>query len=42
MEVDHSIPTAYGGGDAAHNLHLLHPHCHETKTARDSAWPRCA
>ena len=42
MEVDHIIPTEYGGKDAYYNLQLLHHHCHETKTARDSDWKRCA
>jgi RNA-directed DNA polymerase len=42
MEVDHLIPTEYGGKDAYYNLQLLHHHCHETKTARDSDWKRCA
>jgi Restriction endonuclease len=35
MEVDHILPTRYGGTDAYHNRQLLHRHCHDRKTARD-------
>ena len=42
MEVDHIIPKEHGGKDAYFNLQLLHHHCHEIKTARDSDWQRCA
>jgi RNA-directed DNA polymerase len=36
MEVDHIIPLAIGGKDVFHNLQLLHRHCHDQKTVRDS------
>ena len=42
MEIDHIIPKESAGCDAYYNLQLLHHHCHETKTARDCDWKRCA
>ncbi len=42
LEIDHIIPKEHGGKDAYYNLQLLHHHCHETKTVRDSDWKRCA
>ena len=36
-EVAHIIPRARGGTEAIDNLHPLHQHCHEVKTARDRA-----
>jgi RNA-directed DNA polymerase len=35
-EVDHLIPKGRGGTNAAHNLQLLHRHCHDVKTARET------
>jgi len=37
LEVDHIIPKSQGGKDEYKNLQLLHRHCHDTKTARDSS-----
>jgi RNA-directed DNA polymerase len=37
LEVDHIIPKSRGGKDEYKNLQLLHRHCHDTKTARDSS-----
>ncbi|WP_066424121.1 group II intron reverse transcriptase/maturase [Anabaena sp. 4-3] len=37
LEVDHIIPKSQGGKDDYKNLQLLHRHCHDTKTARDSS-----
>jgi len=34
VEVDHCIPVSLGGTDFYVNLHLLHRHCHDQKTAR--------
>ena len=34
-EVDHLVPISRGGPDRYANLHLLHGHCHDQKTARD-------
>jgi RNA-directed DNA polymerase len=36
MEVDHLIPIRRGGTTASHNQQLLHRHCHDLKTARDT------
>ena len=36
-EIDHVIPTAHGGKDAYSNWQLLHRHCHDQKTAADTA-----
>jgi RNA-directed DNA polymerase len=36
MEVDHIIPKALGGANSIDNLQLLHRHCHDMKTARDT------
>jgi RNA-directed DNA polymerase len=36
MEVDHLIPIRRGGTNAIHNLQLLHRHCHDVKTARET------
>jgi retron-type reverse transcriptase/5-methylcytosine-specific restriction endonuclease McrA len=36
MEVDHLIPIRRGGTNAEHNLQLLHRHCHDVKTARET------
>jgi len=35
-EVDHLVPLAQGGPNRYENLQLLHQHCHDRKTARDS------
>jgi RNA-directed DNA polymerase len=35
LEVDHIIPTAFGGKDGYDNWQLLHGHCHDEKTAED-------
>ncbi len=35
-ELDHVIPTASGGPRTLANLQLLHPHCHDAKTAADA------
>jgi RNA-directed DNA polymerase len=37
MEIDHRLPHAQGGTEEMSNLHLLHTHCHQQKTARDRA-----
>lgn len=37
MEVDHIIPKEMGGSDAVDNLQLLHRHCHDGKTFRDTS-----
>ena len=37
MEVDHKTPRALGGKDEWKNLQLLHPHCHDEKTANDGS-----
>ncbi|MBE9141679.1 group II intron reverse transcriptase/maturase [Planktothrix mougeotii LEGE 06226] len=37
VEVDHIQPTSLGGKDTYENLQLLHKHCHDTKTAKDSS-----
>jgi RNA-directed DNA polymerase len=36
LEVDHLVPLSQKGKDEYQNLQLLHRHCHDTKTARDS------
>jgi RNA-directed DNA polymerase len=36
MEVDHLIPIRRGGTTAYHNQQLLHQHCHDLKTARET------
>ena len=36
MEVDHILPKKDGGRDARDNVQLLHRHCHDTKTARET------
>lgn len=40
MEVDHIIPRSQGGSDRYDNLQLLHRHCHDLKTAKDSSTAR--
>lgn len=35
-EVDHLIPRQRGGTSGLHNLQLLHRHCHDCKTARET------
>lgn len=42
LEVDHIIPKSQGGKDEYKNLQLLHRHCHDTKTAKDSSSLKCA
>lgn len=43
MEVDHLIPRKRGGTSGFHNLQLLHRHCHDNKTARETdRRERCA
>ena len=37
MEVDPKIPRPQGRKDEYINLQPLHLHCHDTKTAKDSA-----
>ena len=37
LEIDHKIPKSQGGKDKFENLQLLHRHCHDNKTALDSA-----
>lgn len=34
-EVDHVVPLAEGGTDAAHNLRAINRECHKKKTARE-------
>jgi RNA-directed DNA polymerase len=36
LEIDHIIPKQWGGSDARANLQLLHRHCHDTKTVRET------
>jgi RNA-directed DNA polymerase len=36
MEVDHIIPKEMDGSDGIYNLQLLHRHCHDEKTFRDT------
>lgn len=36
FEVDHIIPRSQGGLDTYKNLQLLHRHCHDAKTAKES------
>jgi RNA-directed DNA polymerase len=36
LEIDHIIPLSQKGKDEYQNLQLLHRHCHDVKTARDS------
>jgi len=36
-EIDHNIPRSKGGKDEYNNLHLLHKHCHDVKTAEDGS-----
>ena len=36
LEVDHRIPQTRGGKDEYKNLQILHRHCHDVKTAKDS------
>jgi 5-methylcytosine-specific restriction endonuclease McrA len=36
LEIDHKVPLSQKGKDEYQNLQLLHRHCHDTKTARDS------
>jgi len=36
MEVDHIIPKGQGGSETRDNLQLLHRHCHDKKTARET------
>jgi RNA-directed DNA polymerase len=36
LEIDHIIPKSQGGKDSYDNRQLLHRHCHDKKTARDS------
>lgn len=37
LEIDHKVPRSQKGKDEYQNLQLLHRHCHDVKTARDSA-----
>ena len=37
LEIDHVLPTVLGGRDNYSNLHLLHRHCHDQKTAADGS-----
>ena len=37
MEVDHITPKGMGESDAIHNLQLLHRHCHDEKTFKDTS-----
>jgi len=39
-EIDHIIPCSLGGDSGYANLHLLHRHCHDTKTASDGSLRR--
>jgi RNA-directed DNA polymerase len=39
MEVDHILPRGCGGSGGNDNLQLLHRHCHDRKTAKDSHRP---
>lgn len=41
LEVDHIIPRTLGGKDEYKNLQLLHRHCHDEKTAKDSSLKFC-
>jgi RNA-directed DNA polymerase len=36
LEIDHRVPRAQGGKDELNNLQLLHRHCHDVKSARES------
>lgn len=42
LEVDHIRPKERGGRDAYFNWQVLHRHCHDVKTARDTAVKRYA
>jgi RNA-directed DNA polymerase len=42
IEVDHIIPEKLGGLDIYNNLQLLHRHCHDKKTARETRAERYA
>jgi RNA-directed DNA polymerase len=37
IEVDHLVPRSLGGADESANMQALHGHCHDHKTAEDSA-----
>ncbi len=37
MELDHIIPKSCGGTESVKNLHVLHRHCHDTKTRNDGS-----
>ena len=39
-EIDHIIPRSLGEDSCYANLHLLHRHCHDTKTASDGSLRR--
>jgi RNA-directed DNA polymerase len=36
LEIDHRVPRAQGGKDELNNFQLLHRHCHDVKSARES------
>lgn len=40
-EIDHVLPKSQGGKDCYTNWQLLHRHCHDKKTARDTQAVRC-
>ncbi|MFB2978991.1 HNH endonuclease [Microseira sp. BLCC-F43] len=41
VEIDQIKPISLGGKDTYDNLQLLHPHCHDTKTAQDGCIHKC-
>jgi RNA-directed DNA polymerase len=40
MELDHIIPKSCGGTESVKNLHVLHRHCHDTKTRNDGSYDK--
>jgi RNA-directed DNA polymerase len=42
LEIDHIQPASQAGGSHPGNLQVLHPHCHDRKTAREGAAQRAA
>jgi RNA-directed DNA polymerase len=42
LEIDHIHPASQAGGSHPGNLQVLHPHCHDRKTAREGATRRAA
>jgi RNA-directed DNA polymerase len=42
LEIDHIQPASQTGGSHIGNLQVLHPHCHDGKTAREGTAQRAA